>query len=68
MSAQSPACQLLERQPARHAPLWVVGPPLDPWLIEQSYGVISGDLAVLNAWRARDKLAFTPLRMRAARI
>ncbi|MCO7244750.1 methyltransferase [Halomonas sp. Mc5H-6] len=60
MSAQTPACQLLERQPVRHGPLWVVGPPLDPWLIDQSAGVISADLAVLDAWRARDKSAFSP--------
>lgn len=59
MSAQAPACQLLERQ-ARHSPFWVVGPPLDPWLVEQSMGVVSGDLAVLNAWVARDKWAFSP--------
>ncbi|QNI02532.1 class I SAM-dependent methyltransferase [Halomonas sp. SH5A2] len=60
MSTQVPACQLLERQPARHGPLWVVGPPLDPWLVEQSAGVVSADLAVLDAWRARGKSAYSP--------
>ncbi|MDR5885097.1 MULTISPECIES: methyltransferase [Halomonadaceae] len=60
MSAQTPACQLLERQPARDEPLWGVGPPLDPWLVEQSTGVVSADLAVLDAWRARGKSAFSP--------
>lgn len=60
MSPQLPVCQLLERQAAFHAPLWVIGPPLDSWLVEQSSGVISSDLTVLNAWLARDKLAFTP--------
>jgi len=59
MSAQVPACHLLERQ-SRQSPFWVVGPPLDPWLVAQSVGVLSADLTVLDAWAAGGKPAYTP--------
>jgi 16S rRNA (guanine1207-N2)-methyltransferase len=60
MSAQAPACQLLARQKDHYASLWVVGPPVDGWLIDQSEGVVSGDFDVLREWRAKGKQARTP--------
>lgn len=60
MSAQDPACQLLARQRDDYAALWVVGPPLDSWLVDQSTGVVSGDFEALNEWSAKSKQARTP--------
>lgn len=60
MSAQVPACQLLERQKDKYAALWAVGPPIDSWLIDQSAGVVSGDHTVLGEWSAKGKQARTP--------
>ena len=65
MSAQAPACQLLERQKDHYASLWVVGPPIDGWLIDQSTGVVSGDADVLQAWQAKGKQARTPFELAA---
>ena len=65
MSAQAPACQLLERQRDKYTALWVVGPPVDSWLIDQSAGVLSGDFAVLNEWKAKGKQARTPFDLAA---
>ena len=60
MSAQAPACQLLERQKDNYVALWVIGPPVDSWLIDQSSGVVSGDFDVLREWQAKGKQARTP--------
>ena len=60
MSAQYPACQLLARQRDDYTALWVVGPPLDSWLVDQSAGVVSGDFETLNEWSAKSKQARTP--------
>ncbi|WP_417421061.1 methyltransferase [Halomonas sp.] len=60
MSAQTPACQLLERQQDDYTALMVVAPPADAWLIAQSSGVISGDLGVLIEWQAVGKQAYSP--------
>ncbi|MCA8864913.1 MULTISPECIES: methyltransferase [unclassified Halomonas] len=60
MSAQAPACQLLERQKDHYASLWVIGPPVDGWLIDQTVGVVSGDFDVLREWQAKGKQARTP--------
>lgn len=60
MSARAPACQLLERQQDNYADLWVVGPPVDSWLINQSAGVVSGDYKVLSEWGAKGKQARNP--------
>ncbi|MEH6641285.1 methyltransferase [Vreelandella glaciei] len=65
MSAQAPACQLLERQRDKYAALWAVSPPVDSWLIDQSAGVLSGDFAVLNEWKAKGKQARTPFDLAA---
>lgn len=65
MSAQSPACQLLERQKDTYAELWAIGPPVDSWLIDQSSGVVSGDFDVLREWLAKGKQARTPFDLAA---
>jgi 16S rRNA (guanine1207-N2)-methyltransferase len=65
MSAQVPACQLLERQQDNYAALWVVGPPVDSWLIDQSTGVVSGDHAVLGEWNAKGKQVRAPFDLAA---
>ncbi|MCH4810095.1 methyltransferase [Vreelandella neptunia] len=60
MSAQAPACQLLERQQDNYAALWVIGPPMDSWLSDRSNGVVSGDHEVLAEWAAKGKQASSP--------
>ncbi|TVU87826.1 methyltransferase [Vreelandella titanicae] len=65
MSAQAPACQLLERQNDTYTALWAIGPPTDSWLIDQSMGVISGDLDALREWQAKGKHALTPFDLAA---
>lgn len=60
MSAQSPACQLLERQQDNYTALWVIGPPMDSWLSDRATGVISGDHEVLAEWTAKGKQAYSP--------
>ncbi|SDN18097.1 methyltransferase [Vreelandella arcis] len=63
MSAQTPACQLLERQKDNVTGLWVVGPPIDSWLIDQSAGVVSGDCDALREWQAKGKQSRTPFEL-----
>lgn len=63
MSAQAPACQLLQRQRDNYAALWVVGPPIDSWLIEQSAGVVSGDHKALSEWKSKGKQARNPFEL-----
>ncbi|MFP4263542.1 MAG: methyltransferase [Halomonas sp.] len=59
-SAESPVCQLLERQAADYRGWWWVAPPRDPWL-EAGQGVaVSADLAVRQAWQAAGRAAFSP--------
>lgn len=60
MSAQAPACRLLERQKDNYVALWVIGPPVDSWLIDQSTGVVSGDFGALREWQAKGKQARAP--------
>ncbi|MCC5884201.1 MAG: methyltransferase [Halomonas sp.] len=60
MSAETPVCQLLERQAADYRGwLWAT-PPRDAWL-EQGQGVVvSADHSVLQAWRECGRPAFSP--------
>lgn len=60
MSAQSPACQLLERFYGQTAHLWPVAPPADPWLQDHSTAMISGDMALRQQWLTSGKIAASP--------
>ncbi|WP_249976473.1 class I SAM-dependent methyltransferase [Vreelandella olivaria] len=60
MSAQLPACQLLERYYGQAAHLMPVAPPADAWLMEHSSAMVSGDAALRQQWVANGKLAASP--------
>ncbi|CAM4152429.1 methyltransferase [Vreelandella rituensis] len=60
MSAQTPACQLLERYFEEHADLWTIAPPQDAWLKTHADTLVSADQAILDAWRALGKSAYSP--------
>lgn len=60
MSAQLPACQLLERYYGQAAQLWPIAPPEDLWLIDHSTAMVSGDVALREQWEGRDKAAVSP--------
>ncbi|MCH4563402.1 methyltransferase [Halomonas sp. EGI 63088] len=60
MSAETPVCQLLERQALDYRGWWWVGPPRDGWLEAGEGAAVSVDAAVLEAWRARGRPAFSP--------
>ncbi len=60
MSAETPVCQLLERQDADYRGWLWVSPPRDPWLEEGEGGVLSADHGVLKAWQACSRPAFSP--------
>ncbi|MFB9867461.1 methyltransferase [Vreelandella sulfidaeris] len=66
MSAQLPACQLLERQRKDYSTHWVITPPVDPWLVEQTVGAVSGDLGVVKTWEARGKPGYSPFALPVA--
>lgn len=61
MSAETPACQLLERQPTDYRGWLWVAPPKDSWLETGQGMLLSADEAVLNAWRERGQSAISPL-------
>ncbi|WP_111413853.1 methyltransferase [Billgrantia lactosivorans] len=60
MSAETPVCQLLERQDADYRGWLWVAPPRDPWLEAGQGRVLSADHGVLQAWREHGRPAFTP--------
>ncbi|GHE20484.1 class I SAM-dependent methyltransferase [Halomonas urumqiensis] len=60
MSAETPVCQLLERQSADYRGWWWVAPPRDAWLEAEEGRAISADLGVLEAWRSRKLEADSP--------
>lgn len=60
MSAQLPACQLLERFYGQSAHLWPVAPPADGWLQAHSTAMISGDVALREQWASSGKSAASP--------
>ncbi|QPI62818.1 methyltransferase [Vreelandella venusta] len=60
MSAQLPACQLLERFYGQSANLWPVAPPADAWLQAHSTAMISGDVALREHWSSGGKAAVSP--------
>ncbi|MFC7367484.1 methyltransferase [Vreelandella zhaodongensis] len=60
MSAQLPACQLLERFYGQSANLWPVAPPADAWLQAHSTAMISDHVALREQWVAGGKVAASP--------
>ena len=60
MSAQLPACQLLERYYGQAAQLWPVAPPEDAWLLSHSTAMVSDSLALRQQWQANERLALSP--------
>lgn len=64
MSAETPVCQLLERQDADYRGWLWVAPPRDSWLEEGQGSVVSGDHGVLQAWRQRGRPAHSPFEAR----
>ena len=60
MSAQLPACQLLERFYGQSANLWPVAPPADAWLQAHSTAMISGDVALREHWASGGTAAASP--------
>ncbi|MGR2739656.1 methyltransferase [Billgrantia sp. Q4P2] len=60
MSAETPVCQLLERQEADYRGWLWVAPPRDAWLEAGQGSVVSADHGVLQAWRERDRTACSP--------
>ncbi|SEL90266.1 class I SAM-dependent methyltransferase [Halomonas daqiaonensis] len=60
MSAETPVCQLLERQDADYGGWLWVAPPRDAWLEAGEGRLLSADQGVLAAWRARGRVAHSP--------
>ncbi|MFY0989658.1 methyltransferase [Halomonas sp. C05BenzN] len=60
MSAETPVCQLLERQEADYRGWWWVAPPRDAWLEAGEGTAISADASLLEAWRGHGRPAFSP--------
>ena len=60
MSAQLPACQLLERYYGQAARLWPVAPPEDTWLLTHSAAMVSDNVALRQHWQASERLAVSP--------
>ncbi|MFG6666859.1 methyltransferase [Halomonas sp. HNIBRBA4712] len=60
MSAQLPACQLLERYHGERVELCPIAPPEDAWLIARSAIMVSDSIALRTAWQARDKRDQSP--------
>lgn len=59
--AESPVCQLLERQAADYRGWWWVAPPQDAWLASGQGVAVSADLALRQAWQAAGRTALSPL-------
>ncbi|MDC8803594.1 class I SAM-dependent methyltransferase [Halomonas pacifica] len=60
MSAETPVCQLLERQEQDHRHWLWVAPPRDAWLSPQETALLSGDVAQSADWRARGGVVHDP--------
>ncbi|MEQ5801278.1 class I SAM-dependent methyltransferase [Halomonas sp. H10-9-1] len=58
--AESPVCQLLERQAADYRGWWWVAPPQDAWLASGQGVAVSADLALRQAWQAAGRAALSP--------
>ena len=60
LRAETPACQLLERQGLDYRGWWWVAPPRDPWLEAGQGTAVSADLGVRAAWLAAGRPAISP--------
>lgn len=60
MSAETPVCQLLERQAFDYRGWLWVAPPRDAWLEAGQGRLLSADAAVREAWQARGRPAASP--------
>ncbi|WP_043530131.1 methyltransferase [Litchfieldella xinjiangensis] len=58
MNAETPVCQLLQRQDEAYRGWLWVAPPRDAWLEQGDGSVLSGDHGVLHAWQACGRPAF----------
>ncbi|SHM01792.1 class I SAM-dependent methyltransferase [Vreelandella subglaciescola] len=65
MSAQTPSCQLLERDAFSKDPdfasFWAIAPPDDPWLLSAAAGVVSADQALHERFAAQSTPVVSPL-------
>lgn len=65
MSAQTPSCQLLERDAFSADPdfasFWAVAPPEDDWLLHAAEGVVSADQTLHERWQEQDTPVVSPL-------
>lgn len=65
MSAQTPSCQLLERDAFSSDPefasFWAVAPPDDAWLMSAAKGIISADQALHERLVSQDTPVVSPL-------
>ena len=60
MSAETPVCQLLERQAFDYRGWLWVAPPRDTWLEVGQGSLLSADLALRTAWQARGLSTASP--------
>ena len=60
MSAETPPCQLLERQEFDYRGWWWVAPPRDTWLESGQGTLLSADDSVRQAWLERGRPALSP--------
>ncbi|MDT8879786.1 methyltransferase [Halomonas saccharevitans] len=60
MSAETPVCQLLERQAFDYRGWLWVAPPRDAWLEAGQGSLLSADQAVRTAWQARGLSTLSP--------
>ncbi|WP_136253142.1 methyltransferase [Onishia niordana] len=61
MSAETPTCQLLERQSMDYRDWLWVAPPEDTWLTKGDGRLLSADHGVVETWKTQGKVAFSAL-------
>ncbi|WP_168013752.1 methyltransferase [Halomonas salinarum] len=61
MSAETPTCQLLERQSMDYRDWLWVAPPEDTWLKDGDGQLLSADHSVVESWKMQGKVAFSAL-------
>ncbi|MCB8889612.1 methyltransferase [Vreelandella malpeensis] len=60
MSAQLPACQLLERYHGNASELCFIAVPEDDWLVSRSAAMVSDNVALRTRWQSAERIAFSP--------